>query len=343
MHSKKRTVKNIINKYKIDPDSLLISLWSLDNYFEYLKNDNSIIRTKDLKFIREFLSNYKYKEKDDIKINILIENKGGNKNNYDFSIGKRLYKPEYITKDEVLKIYEELVFDFNNNNDPIYPYGLRDDNLLESALFHCKTSYNGNLKYKSIESIAATLMYSLSHNHPFYNGNKRTAVVSMLVFLDRHSICLTCDDNDLFIISLKVADHKILKNNNYKDAEIYELTRWIIENSRKMIKGERVVTLKKFKQILTGFDCEICENGKIERYKKTFLGFRRKLASSRKISNTLSDGSNIDREFVRSVRRDLELTPEYGIDSYSFYSKIPFSGSDFIVKYKNLLRRLSKV
>lgn len=56
--------------------------------------------------------------------------------------------------------------------------GIRDAGQLESALFRPRSGY-----YADIVEEAAALWESLSHNHPFVDGNKRTAFASMLIFL----------------------------------------------------------------------------------------------------------------------------------------------------------------
>jgi death-on-curing family protein len=351
MSAKKRILRVIAKKYEQDPDVVLIILWDIDeNRFDYLKNEHSIIRKKDLRFIEEVIVSKTNEE-------YIIKNKKRNEPkkvsylDYDFSlIGKVVSPILYLSKEEVLKIYEELVMDFKDFKDPIYPFGLKNEHLLDSALFHSKTSYLGKIKYPTVESSGAALMYSISNNHAFHNGNKRAAIVSLLVFLDRHNFCLSCDENELFKLSIKVADHKLVDENTSRgDSEIYELARWIRNNSKRLVKmGERPVTLKKLRQILIHFGCSILDNGQIERIKKSksiFFGIvtKRRLLSRKHIANSISEGDEIDKGLIKSIREDLELDSDNGIDSESFYAMTNFSSSEFIIKYKNLLTRLSKI
>ena len=48
-------------------------------------------------------------------------------------------------------------------------------------------------------------------------------------------------------------------------------------------------------------------------------------------------------ETVKKIRRELELDPIHGIDAVDFYSKEPLRTDEFIVKYKNTLRRLASL
>ncbi len=228
MKSKKRLVKVVAKKYSMDSDSLLISLWDADDQrFSYLKNELSVIRDgRDLRDIIRIIESGAKIEEEERRTEVKYTLKP-KRRNYDFSsIGKSLEMMTYLSFDEVMAIYDELVSDFAKADDPIDPSGLRDKNLLESALFHPQTSYLGKKKYPSVESSGAALMYSISNNHAFHNGNKRVALVSLLVFLDRHGRNMTCDEDDLFKISIRVADHKLVKDEERtEDAEIYELSR----------------------------------------------------------------------------------------------------------------------
>src|SRR5579863_10343234 len=94
-----------------------------------------------------------------------------------------------ITSDEVLFIHNRLVEDFAASNDPISPPGIRSIALLESAVGRQHVAIGDILKYPTIHENAASLLYGLTCDHPFHNGNKRTALVSTLVHFDknRHS------------------------------------------------------------------------------------------------------------------------------------------------------------
>lgn len=348
MQSHKRILRVVAKNNGLDPDELLIALWdSYETRFEYLKNENSRIKTDDVISVRKFIS--KFKEGSSTKpTNKQIKPVEVIQREYDFSSVGRLGQITYLTKEEIFRIYRELVADFASEDDPIEPAGLRDESLLDAAISHPKTSYEGRIKYPTIESAAAALMYSLSQNHAFFNGNKRTAMVAMLVFLDRHNICTTsdCTEDDLFKVSLQVADHKLVEEIYlYPDAEIYELAKWIHARSKVMNKEERSITVKKFKQILKHFDCYFLDNGKVRRVikPKYFFKLTKTLESTQAIANNIPEGNDLNLRLIKSIRKDLELTSEHGIDSDVFYTKGDFVTSDFINKYRNLLKRLSKL
>ena len=198
MHSDKRIVKLLAKNHRLDPDEIIIALWDHADEkgrFDYLENENSIVRNKDFRLAKEIINSIKNgKRKPQKTIKLIYKD-----HNFE-SVGRIANVVSHITKEEVLKIYDELVKDFGSSEDPISPSGLKDEKLLESALFHMETGYRGKTKYPTAESAGAALMYSLSHNHAFHNGNKRTAMVAALVFLDKHNISLTCTEDDLFKI-----------------------------------------------------------------------------------------------------------------------------------------------
>jgi len=65
--------------------------------------------------------------------------------------------------------------------------GLRDRGLLESAVAAPQASFGGNPLMKDAVEIAAAYLFYLCSNHPFVDGNKRTALASALVFLDANA------------------------------------------------------------------------------------------------------------------------------------------------------------
>jgi death-on-curing protein len=62
--------------------------------------------------------------------------------------------------------------------------GLRDSALLESAVAAPQATEGGEALLKDVVEIAAAYLYYLCSNHPFVDGNKRTALAACLVFLE---------------------------------------------------------------------------------------------------------------------------------------------------------------
>jgi len=123
---------------------------------------------------------------------------------------------KYLTTNDVLYVHGRQIDLFGGAS------GIRDLGQLEAALFRPQTGY-----YNDLIEEAAALWESLSQNHPFVDGNKRTALSVMDVFLQINGYMLTCDDDDLwpFIIEL----HEI------GDFTFERLTAWLRENTKEII------------------------------------------------------------------------------------------------------------
>ena len=66
--------------------------------------------------------------------------------------------------------------------------GVRDFGLLESALAQPEASFAGEWLHEGLSGMAAAYAYHLCQNHPFIDGNKRTALACALVFLELNGL-----------------------------------------------------------------------------------------------------------------------------------------------------------
>ena len=67
-------------------------------------------------------------------------------------------------------------------------FGIRDPGLLSSALAMPESTFNGQFLNTSIIEMAAAYAYHICQNHPFIDGNQRTALATALVFLSINTI-----------------------------------------------------------------------------------------------------------------------------------------------------------
>ena len=84
--------------------------------------------------------------------------------------------------------------------------GVRDEELLDSAIEGAFAAFDGVELYPSKEEKAAKLGYSLISNHAFVDGNKRIGVYVMLSFLELNGIHIEAADKDVVSLGLGVAD-----------------------------------------------------------------------------------------------------------------------------------------
>jgi len=90
--------------------------------------------------------------------------------------------------------------------------GIRDEALLESALAQPESSFGGEYIHKSLFHMAAAYGFHLCQNHPFYDGNKRTALIAMYLFLYANGYQLNADKKSLFAIMMDLASGKVTKD-----------------------------------------------------------------------------------------------------------------------------------
>ena len=107
---------------------------------------------------------------------------------------------DYLTVAEVLAMHADQIERYGG------AHGVRDQGLLESALYRPQTGY-----YAGLIEEAAALWESLAQNHPFIDGNKRTAVVAAMVFLARNGVYALPPKWGLYSAMIDVAQKKKTK------------------------------------------------------------------------------------------------------------------------------------
>jgi len=123
-----------------------------------------------------------------------------------------------ISKEQVLKIHTSLIKETGGID------GIRDENLLESALNSPFQTFDSKELYPEILDKAAQLSYSIIKNHPFLDGNKRIGTHIMLVFLVLNNVKISYTQKELIDFGLKVADSSVSKD---------EIKNWIEKRTAK--------------------------------------------------------------------------------------------------------------
>ena len=87
--------------------------------------------------------------------------------------------------------------------------GIRDENLLASAVLAPQSSFGGKSPYADIVEIAAAYLFYICKNHPFLDGNKRTAMMGAILFLRFNGIEPKADSEQWERLMLDVAASKL--------------------------------------------------------------------------------------------------------------------------------------
>ena len=112
---------------------------------------------------------------------------------------------KFLTLSEVIFILEDQIRNYGGL------YGIRDLNLLSSAIYMPESSFGGDYLHKTIPEMAAAYAYHICQNHPFIDGNKRVALACSLVFLDINGYKFNCNDETLYDEIMGVAKGEIKK------------------------------------------------------------------------------------------------------------------------------------
>ena len=101
--------------------------------------------------------------------------------------------------------------------------GIRDENLLDSALKTPFQTFGGKDLYPDIFDKASQLCYSLIENHPFADGNKRIGVHLVLLFLKLNKENIVYTQKELIDFGLNIASGKMSKD---------DIKNWLINHKK---------------------------------------------------------------------------------------------------------------
>jgi len=108
----------------------------------------------------------------------------------------------YLTAEQVLFIHSRIIDETGG------AHGVRDIGLLQSAVSRPQATFSGDDLYPDIISKAVALMESLARNHPFLDGNKRTAISATGVFFAINGLRLEATQKELERFALNMAVKK---------------------------------------------------------------------------------------------------------------------------------------
>jgi death-on-curing protein len=113
---------------------------------------------------------------------------------------------KFLTLSEVLLILDDQIKNYGGM------YGIRDINLLSSAIYMPESNFRGQYLHETIPAMAAAYAFHICQNHPFIDGNKRVALASSLVFLDINGYELNCKNEILYKKIMDVAKGETKKD-----------------------------------------------------------------------------------------------------------------------------------
>lgn len=116
-----------------------------------------------------------------------------------------MIEPEFLTLEDVFLIHEEQLEAYGGIQ------GIRDKGLLESAVMMPQASFGGEYLHQDLFEMAAAYAFHIAENQPFLDGNKRTALVSALVFLDINGFIILDEEMKLYDAMIAIANKEMDK------------------------------------------------------------------------------------------------------------------------------------
>jgi len=108
--------------------------------------------------------------------------------------------PLFLTLDEVLSLHAEQIRLFGGSS------GIRDVGLLESAIGSVEATFDDAFLHETIFAMAAAYLHGICRNHPFLDGNKRTAAAAALTFLEMNGIEVDADEDAFYDLVIGAAE-----------------------------------------------------------------------------------------------------------------------------------------
>lgn len=105
----------------------------------------------------------------------------------------------FLTVDDVVAIHALQIARFGGSA------GLRDEQLLDSAVAQPRASFDGNYVHTDVFEMAAAYLFHLTSNHPFVDGNKRVGLAAALVFLALNDVEILHGTDGLYELTMSVA------------------------------------------------------------------------------------------------------------------------------------------
>jgi death-on-curing protein len=113
--------------------------------------------------------------------------------------------PTFLGLDEVLDIHADHLRHYGGMG------GIRDLGLLESALAVPAATFDGRFLHETVFEMAAAYLVHVAQNHPFVDGNKRTALMTAIAFLGLNDVRLVSEPRSLTDLVVGVAERRVSK------------------------------------------------------------------------------------------------------------------------------------
>ncbi|MEE4211713.1 MAG: type II toxin-antitoxin system death-on-curing family toxin [Parvularcula sp.] len=237
----------------------------------------------------------------------------------------------HLSCEDVLDAHYLICNHFYRLDENLGGIGPKDFGLLASAVSRQLASVGGTFVYDSIWDIGASLIFGLINNHPFHDANKRTAFLSSVYFMLENGYTPRVDIVEVEDFTVEIANFNAVNGRHMSVEEISPRFKTMFR--KRDNATSYVITFRELRQLLSQNNCSL--RNPSGNYIDVYKGEHRVL----KIGYP-SEGKEVGRKALMSLRKATGLTAENGVDAQVF-----FKGADplrkLIGEYEEPLRRLA--
>jgi len=121
------------------------------------------------------------------------------------STGKLPRQVRFLTLAEVIAVHAEVLAMYGGAD------GVRDEGLLCSAIAQPQQSFGDEFLHRTLPEMAAAYLFHISQNQPFIDGNKRTGLLSAVLFVFRNDHVVVGGNDELDDLIIGVAERRFTK------------------------------------------------------------------------------------------------------------------------------------
>lgn len=237
-----------------------------------------------------------------------------------------------LSYEDVLDAHFCIVDFFTREGYGIGGIGVKEVGTFVSTVERQYTGFGQSDLYKNEYEKIASLMYGIIKNHPFYDGNKRTAFLCALLQLYRMGRVITVSEKEFEDLMVEIADDTIarkaalkeLKKKKTPNAEVVFLGRYLEKNSRKKARLTKTIKFRELRQIVeaNGFTFSSANKGTIDLIKISERRIERfwlkdRVERNETVHRTIAyhgEGVDVPDNTVKLVRQSCGLTDQDGFD-----------------------------
>lgn len=236
-----------------------------------------------------------------------------------------------ICEDDILRAHY-IIADYFIEEGEAVVYGVKNYDLLSSATHRQVTNFGGIEKWETDFQKMATLLYGLVKNHAFHDGNKRTALLVLLLYIERCKLQLRVEQSKLETLLIRIAANRLDEYTSFakyinNDEPIINFIADLIKRyTRNQNKRYYTITFAEFNHKLNRFNVRLCNPSgnyidvhKIIEEKKMGLFTKQKDIKIKQIGFP-GWKKQVNIKALKEVLKAAQLTAEYGVDSDVFFN-----------------------